>query len=149
MPPPRPALLSGVLARSPAPAERHWHLEPVWLKRLDEAWQRRWDARGAPLRVETSASAVIEGSTPEQVWAFIRPAESAVLLLPEVFRAFTVPGTGPGVGEQQCFVAEVQGKEHISRITAVAYEPPAFAEAVTTTSPGLSSAGAERAVSVN
>lgn len=37
------------------------------------------------------------------VWSLIRPAESAVLLS-DAQRAFTVPGTPAGVGEQQCFV---------------------------------------------
>lgn len=37
------------------------------------------------------------------VWALIRPAESAILLS-DAQRAFTVPGTPRGVGEQQCLV---------------------------------------------
>jgi hypothetical protein len=37
------------------------------------------------------------------VWSLIRPAESAVLLS-DAQRAFTVPGTPAGVGEQQCFI---------------------------------------------
>ena len=37
------------------------------------------------------------------VWSLIRPAESAVLLN-DAQRAFTVPGTPAGVGEQQCFI---------------------------------------------
>lgn len=37
------------------------------------------------------------------VWSLIRPAESAVLLT-DAQRAFTVPGTPAGVGEQQCFI---------------------------------------------
>lgn len=37
------------------------------------------------------------------VWSLIRPAESAVLLSDAV-KAFTVPGTPSGVGEQQCFI---------------------------------------------
>jgi hypothetical protein len=37
------------------------------------------------------------------VWSLIRPAESAVLLS-DAQRAFTVPGTPVGVGEQQCFI---------------------------------------------
>ena len=42
---------------------------------------------------------------PAVVWALVAPAEKSVLLLPEqVARAFTVPGTGPGLGEQQAHV---------------------------------------------
>ena len=37
------------------------------------------------------------------VWSLIRPAASAVLLS-DVQKAFTVPGTPAGVGEQQCFI---------------------------------------------
>lgn len=37
------------------------------------------------------------------VWSLIRPAESAVLLS-DALRAFKVPGTPSGVGEQQCFI---------------------------------------------
>ncbi|MDV8149694.1 hypothetical protein [Arthrobacter sp. B10-11] len=39
----------------------------------------------------------------QTVWSLIRPAESAVLLS-DAQRAFTVPGTPAGVGEQQCFI---------------------------------------------
>lgn len=37
------------------------------------------------------------------VWSLIRPAENAALLT-DAQRAFTVPGTPAGVGEQQCFI---------------------------------------------
>jgi hypothetical protein len=37
------------------------------------------------------------------VWSLIRAADSAALLS-DVQRAFTVPGTPAGVGEQQCFI---------------------------------------------
>lgn len=37
------------------------------------------------------------------VWSLIRPAENAVLLT-DARRAFIVPGTPTGVGEQQCFI---------------------------------------------
>lgn len=39
----------------------------------------------------------------QTVWSLIRPAESAVLLS-DAQKAFTVPGTPVGVGEQQCFI---------------------------------------------
>jgi hypothetical protein len=38
------------------------------------------------------------------VWSLIRPAESAVFLF-DAHRAFRVPGTPTGVGEQQCFIS--------------------------------------------
>lgn len=52
------------------------------------------------------------------VWALIRPAESATLL-GDARRAFTVPGTPTGVGEQQCFIA---GDGSVSIVEVVAEE---------------------------
>lgn len=49
-----------------------------------------------PLRMETIAHYSHE---PETIWALIRPAEAAVLL-GHWQRAFHVPGTPVGVGEQ-------------------------------------------------
>lgn len=54
----------------------------------------------------------------EDVWALIRPAESAVELGFAV-RAFTVPGTPSGVGEQQCFI-EANGQTSIIEVVAEA-----------------------------
>lgn len=54
---------------------------------------------------------------------------------PDTVRAFTVPGTGPGAGEEQCFVTLANGQEHIGKIKVVAEEVGRFAEAVTTNSP--------------
>lgn len=46
-------------------------------------------------------SAVIRSASPEGVWRFMRPAELELLTQDGLLRAFTVPGTGPGKGEQQ------------------------------------------------
>lgn len=100
-------------------------------RRVEQRWQQRWqDERGqAPVgRIEAQASRIVEGRTPEQVWAFIRPAESAVLTDPDTVRAFTVPGTGPGVGEQQCFIRREGGREVPSLVTVTGYEEAVFAE---------------------
>ena len=40
---------------------------------------------------------------PEAVWSLIEPAEHATLVSPRLRRAFHVPGTPHGVGEQQAF----------------------------------------------
>src|SRR4051794_35343843 len=88
-----------------------------------------------PQRVEARASVLIEGFTADQVWAFIRPPETAVLIDAQTTRAFTVPGTGPGVGEEQCFVTLVDGKELVQRIKVIAEQPARFAEAVSIDSP--------------
>jgi hypothetical protein len=49
------------------------------------------------------------------VWSLIRPAESAVLLT-DAQRAFTVPGTPSGVGEQQCVIGR-DGSVSIIEVT--------------------------------
>lgn len=57
------------------------------------------------------------------VWSLIRPAESAVLLS-NAQRAFTVPGTPVGVGEQQCFI----GRDgSVSIIEVIGEESPWWA----------------------
>jgi hypothetical protein len=86
----------------------------------------------ATTRVTATATIVIERHTPEQVWAFIRPAETAVLMDPTTVRAFSVPGTGPGLGEEQCFVYDVDGSEQITKIRITAEAPADFVEAVMT-----------------
>jgi hypothetical protein len=80
---------------------------------------------------EARASRVIEGCTREQVWAFVRPAESLVMIDPTVVRGFTVPGTGPGVGEEQCFIARHNGREVPRVVTVAAEEEPVSAEFTT------------------
>lgn len=65
----------------------------------------------------------------ETVWALIRPAESAVLL-GNAQRAFTVPGTPYGVGEQQCFIG---GHGAVSIIELVGEESPRWATTKTVT----------------
>jgi hypothetical protein len=58
------------------------------------------------LRMWTGSATQFIARPPDHVWAFIRPAETAPAIQPEVRRAFKVPGTPDGPGEQQCFVAE-------------------------------------------
>lgn len=60
-------------------------------------------ATGAPPLNFGAHESYTFGDDAETVWALIRPAESAVLLA-NAQRAFTVPGTPSGVGEQQCFI---------------------------------------------
>lgn len=84
--------------------------------------------------VTTEASVIVEDRSPAEVWAFIRPAESALLTNADTLRAFTVPGTGPGVGEEQCFVTLADGAEHVGMIRVTDEQSAAFAEAVTTNS---------------
>ncbi len=79
------ALLSGILAMATSgPASRHL---PVL---------RSWGVRATTLI----------NRPPDQVWAFIRAAETMPLVQPEVMRGFSVPGTPRGVGEQQAFIQD-------------------------------------------
>ena len=102
-------------------------------KRLEDRWARRWQGGLSPTRIEVTALAEIRGRSRAEVWAFIEPAESAVLINPDIIRAFTVPGTGPGVGLQQCVVIHYHGKEVPRLTTVTAYEEGVFAETTTST----------------
>lgn len=98
-------------------------------RRAEARWQQRWEARTTGTRRLSVVHEIkVRRHTPAQVWAFVRPAESAVLLAEDVVRAFTVPGTGPGVGEQQCFVTVDDGREVHNLVTVVAEDPDRFAE---------------------
>lgn len=80
-------------------------------------------------RAEASASVVIEGVGPEQVWEVIRPAEAA-LLSEGTVEAYVEHGTGPGVGEVQVSVNLVHGHRVARRSRVVAETPPYSAETV-------------------
>ncbi len=58
----------------------------------------------------------------------VHSAESALLTDPDTVRAFTVPGTGPGVGEQQCFIRREAGRDVPSLVTVMACQEAVFAE---------------------
>jgi hypothetical protein len=126
----------GLFARLAAPSGLALESGTVF-ERMEKRWERRWEP--VVTRLEARASRVIEGRAPAQVWEFIRPAESAVLIDPSVVRAFTVPGTGPGVGEQQCFITRVGGREVARLVTVVAVEEGVFADVVS--DEGLSQGG--------
>ncbi|WP_442543645.1 hypothetical protein ACSBOX_17760 [Arthrobacter sp. KN11-1C] len=77
-----------------------------------------------PLRLRRTAQTTETfDHDPETVWAFIRPAESAVLLS-DAELAFTVPGTPTGVGEQQCFIRR---DGTVSIIEVIGEESPRWA----------------------
>lgn len=82
------------------------------------------------VRSEVTASVLITGRTQAEVWSFIRPAETSPLTDPHAIRGFTVPGTGPGVGERQCTVALINGQEISIFLTIVHEIPPVLAETV-------------------
>lgn len=60
-------------------------------------------AKSAPLRIFSTLETASYRHNVDAVWGLIRPAENAVLLS-DCERAFSVPGTPKGVGEQQCFI---------------------------------------------
>lgn len=87
------------------------------LERLKRRWHRRsvTDLRKRDLVV----AAEIDVRCPaNEVWAFVLLAESSVIAVDGVVRAYTEPGTPRGqVGERQCFVTELQdGTRKINRI---------------------------------
>lgn len=126
---------------------------------LEARWQRRWSERTAPAVPKTVGpsktfrifEAIKLRHSPAVVWALVHPAESSLLLNPEeTARAFTVPGTGPGLGEQQAHIdhdgqatiAEViefeEGRRAVTRV--VSPKPPVPVRTVTTVEPlGLAS----------
>lgn len=61
-------------------------------------------AASAPTKAYSAHASEAYDHDAHTVWSLIRPAESAVLLS-DAQRAFTVPGTPTGVGEQQCFIS--------------------------------------------
>jgi hypothetical protein len=67
---------------------------------------RRAAEQSPALRMCPGTATVFIARPPEQVWAFIRPAETTPQIQQTVRRGFSVPGTPRGVGEQQCFVSD-------------------------------------------
>ncbi|WP_426976340.1 hypothetical protein ACQCSU_16480 [Pseudarthrobacter sp. O4] len=79
-------------------------------------------ASGLTKTYSAHASAAYEHDA-HTVWSLIRPAESAVLLS-DAQKAFTVPGTPAGVGEQQCFISR---DGSVSIIEVIGEESPWWA----------------------
>lgn len=77
-------------------------------------------------RQQASDRTLVPGVTPQQVWDLIRPAEAA-LQDPTVVEAYAEPGTGPGVGEIQVFVYEVDGDRRVARSRILHEDPPFLA----------------------
>lgn len=86
-----------------------YQLRRLWIERglSDE----QVEAMRPPIRMQATANYSHE---PAKVWGMIRPAEAAVLL-GQAQRAFHVPGTPIGVGEQQCFI-DFDGRESIVEV---------------------------------
>lgn len=80
------------------------------------------DASGRTKTYSAHASEAYEHDA-QTVWSLIRPAESAVLLS-DALRAFKVPGTPSGVGEQQCSIGR-DGR--VSIIEVIGEEGPWWA----------------------
>lgn len=72
---------------------------------LERRWHRRWEQGRTPARTVRLLESADLRHDCARVWALITPAENAVTLSPTtIARAFRVPGTPEGVGEQQCFL---------------------------------------------
>ncbi|TPV47751.1 SRPBCC family protein [Pseudarthrobacter phenanthrenivorans] len=93
-------------------------------RQYHQAAARGVRAPGRTLRVEEAESYPCDA---ESVWSLIRSAESAVLL-ETATRAFTVPGTPTGVGEQQSFI---RADGSATTIEVVEEEAPYWAKTVT------------------
>lgn len=73
------------------------------------------------------AATIDLAATPKEVWALIKPAETAMLLDPNVVKAFRVPGTPEGVGEMQGYISHREGREHVHLIEVVEEVPEQWA----------------------
>lgn len=85
---------------------------------------RRAAEQSPALRMWPGTASVFIARPPEDVWSFIRPAETTPMIQPAVRRGFTVPGTPSGVGEQQCFISEAPHGALQAGIVEVAEEQP-------------------------
>ncbi|MFB9404654.1 hypothetical protein [Pseudarthrobacter polychromogenes] len=80
-------------------------------------WFDRRQPAPAPVAASVhyvSASTNIN-ATRQEVWNFIKPAESSVLVDPQVVRGFSAPGV-EGAGEIQVFIYIRDGIEHLAAI---------------------------------
>ena len=78
------------------------------------------------LRVWSGTATEFIARPPGQVWAFVRPAENAPAIQPTVRRAFRVPGTPDGPGEQQCFISEGPLGMLVASVVEVVEESPGY-----------------------
>ncbi|BCW36052.1 hypothetical protein StoSoilA2_21080 [Arthrobacter sp. StoSoilA2] len=92
-------------------------------KRAVKAQEARVATASAPTTTYSAQTTEAFDYDAQTVWSLIRPAESAVLLT-DVQRAFTVPGTPHGVGEQQCFISR---DGSVSIIEVIGEESPWWA----------------------
>lgn len=72
-------------------------------KRIRLLQERSAAAANLPGKLHSLQASASYPHDAHTVWSLIRPAESATFLS-DAQRAFTVPGTPQGVGEQQCFI---------------------------------------------
>lgn len=66
-------------------------------------------------------------AAPAEVWALIKPAETATLLDPDVVKAFRVPGTPEGVGEMQGYISHRDGREYVHLVEVMEEVPERWA----------------------
>ncbi|WP_104182076.1 SRPBCC family protein [Arthrobacter sp. B0490] len=81
-------------------------------------------AREEEIRVAVS---IRIAASPADVWALIRPADTAVFLEPTIRRAFRIPGTPDGVGEMQGFISLRNGQEYIHVVEVMEEIPEQWA----------------------
>lgn len=71
---------------------------------------------GAPVVTHRIQESIRLNHAPERVWSLIVPPENTALLWPNTARAYRVPGTPAGVGEQQAFT-DLDGHTSIIEVT--------------------------------
>lgn len=102
----------------------------TWSSRLEARWRRRFDevepaprqgaAQGA-CRLEVGSAVIIEDRSTDDVWSFMRRPENAALIQEEIKKAYSVPGTGPGIGEMLVYETERDG-EPVAYVVTVSEE---------------------------
>lgn len=73
------------------------------------------------------AAGIDLAAEPREVWALIKPAETAMLLDPNVVKAFRVTGTPEGVGEMQGYISHRDGREQVQLVEVVEEVPEQWA----------------------
>ncbi|MGB3412991.1 MAG: hypothetical protein WBA45_17565 [Microthrixaceae bacterium] len=96
----------------------------IFLSILTSLTERPAAQQPPALRMWPGTASVFIARPPEDVWSFIRTAETAPMIQPAVRRGFTVPGSPIGVGEQQCFISEAPHDALQAGIIEVTEEQP-------------------------
>lgn len=127
--------LLGVLVAAQDPVEDKWFLVALAsvavvallvLLATDQAARLHFPA----MRFWSGTASVVISRPPHEVWSFIRTADTAPLLQSNIHRAFTVPGTPDGVGEEQAFICDGPDGGLCVNVLEVVQEEPGVSASV-------------------